>query len=173
MISKLFLVIFCTLFWKSLGQHDTEDMLAFCPAGFRPQGDQCFREIGRGNRDTARNKCRALDAIVPEIHTWEQQTNLEIFMKEEKINNPVWLNGELSETSHREGSIKFYWPSRFFPRLSNFKEMPLKLFDPIGDCVYISPRENFFWKQASCKNSIQIICVNSLRKIASMYRKRG
>ncbi|KAH9495030.1 hypothetical protein Btru_018635 [Bulinus truncatus] len=146
-------------FNQLLTDSEDEDDVQYCPAGFSAVGDQCFIKKERNNRDKARIACRDIGASLPELHTWDQQSNLEKFLTDQSISGPAWLNGEVGYTHHRENSVKFFWPTRYFPRFHNFKEMPTSTKGRTDSCVYISPRESFHWRQGVCSSVIETICV--------------
>ncbi|KAH9495031.1 ATPdependent RNA helicase [Bulinus truncatus] len=102
-------------FNQLLTDGEDEDDVQYCPAGFSAVGDQCFIKKERNNRDKARIACRDIGASLPELHTWDQQSNLEKFLTDQSISGPAWLNGEVGYTHHRENSVKFFWPTRYFP----------------------------------------------------------
>ncbi|XP_059140344.1 uncharacterized protein LOC131928356 [Physella acuta] len=153
------LLVFFYLTLRGVSSVKHTGSLAFCPAGFSPIGDHCFKFAGYASHRNAIKMCQVSNSVLFEIPFWKEQKEMEQFLREKKIDNPVWLNGYLSRLAFRDRSVSFYWKSTYHPQVTNFKEDRCPDFAGQMMCVFINPKEDFIWDCASCFSEyIAVVC---------------
>jgi hypothetical protein len=147
--------------------------MLFTKFPFERSGEHCFfLQSGLFGKKAAEKFCeKHFGASLYEIHSWQDQREMEKFLKNKRVKTAVWLGGEVSFSFFRQALLTFRWNSKFLPALENFR-YPLSEKNHQGNCVVMSPAHNYRWERSVCVSKRVSICALKANKDWLNHDKR-